>query len=407
MDPYKNPFAPHAGTPPPELAGREAPLMEAELAIGRALAGHAPKGVLITGLRGVGKTVLLNRFTEIAEQRRIEAIMLEAPESGDFLATLARDLRRTVLRLERGGLVSETMRRALGVFKSFSVTFATDGTLSLGIKVEPEQGYADSGDPELDLRDLFVALGEAARERDTALMLAIDELQYLPPEQFTAIIRAVHRTAQLKLPVIVCGAGLPNLPALAGEAKTYAERLFTFRTIGSLTPNDVRTAINQPAKELGASFSDAAVDEIIEVTKGYPYFVQEWAHDSWNVAKGPVIDLADVQRATPDVHARLDEGFFRVRFDRLTDKEQQYLRGMAEIGEGPHGSGEIADKIEVSVTSIAPIRDALIRKGMIYSPSHGEAAFSVPLFDRFMKRAMPELPKGRVTARSRASRRSR
>lgn len=389
MDPLTNPFAPHAGAPPPALVGREPLLASAGFAIGRALAGFAPRGLMITGLRGVGKTVLLNRFAEGAEEQHLEPLVLEAPEDGNFLSVLAKDLRRSVLRLERAGMISEAVRRALRVFKSFSITVGLDGSMSLGLNVDPEEGVADSGDPELDLRDLFVALGRAARDRGTAMFLAVDEMQYLARPQLSALIAATHRTAQLQLPVVVCGAGLPNLPALAGEAKTYAERLFEFRAIGALTLEDVHNAINVPAQGLGASFSDAAVEEIFAATKGYPYFVQEWAHDAWNAAADSVISVSDVRHATAAVHDRLDHSFFRVRFDRLTEREQHYLRAMAELGEGPHGSGEIAAAFGMPVTSLAPTREALIRKGMIYSPSHGTTAFSVPLFDRFMKREMP------------------
>lgn len=391
MDPAQNPYAPGAGSPPPALVGREPLLRDCQIAVARTKRGLPAKGQMITGLRGVGKTVLLNRFYRAAEAEGLHAVLIEAPEDGSFLNKLARELRQALLQFERQGPVTDTIKRAIGALKNFSITAGVDqtGSLEFGIKPAVQQGTADSGDPEMDLRDLLSAIGEAARERGSGLLIAVDELQYLSLGELGALIGATHRTTQHALPILVMGAGLPNLPALAGEAKTYAERLFDFHEIGSLSFDDVATAVRRPATELGVNVTDEAIAEIARVTEGYPYFVQEWAHDTWNVGTKSPLTLKDVHRASALVMERLDRSFFRVRIDRLTPRERQYLRGMAQLGPGPHASGDVAAELGSAVSSVARARDVLIEKGMLYSPAHGKTAFTVPLFDQFLRRAIP------------------
>jgi hypothetical protein len=346
------------------------------------------KSLLATGLRGVGKTVLLNRFDRIAQDAGLQVAFMEASDDGSFVTLLANRIRRIILELDRLGALSEAAKRAMRVFKSFTVRFGAEG-LAFAIDVDPERGQADSGDLASDLQDLFVAVGAAAKDRNTGVLIAIDELQYLDERELGALIMAVHRTSQLELPVVIVGAGLPSLPALAGDAKSYAERLFDFPQVDRLAPPDAAQAIVEPAHREGVGFTAEAVARIVAVTRGYPYFIQEWAYQVWNEAPVSPITLADVERAEPRVIAHLDESFFRVRFDRLTPKERRYLRAMAELGPGPHRSGDIADKYGAKVESLAPMRSTLIHKGMIYSPAHGDTAFTVPLFDEFMRRAMP------------------
>lgn len=340
------------------------------------------------GLRGVGKTVLLNRFIEEAQTLGAHAVLIEAPEDGNLRQLLAKEARRVLLQLDRAGALSQAVKRALRVFKSFSITVGPDGSLSAGIDVDAEIGAADSGNLADDVTDLFIALGEAAKDRQTALVVAIDELQYLSEEELGALIMAIHRTTQLKLPVVLVGAGLPQLPGLAGNAKSYAERLFTFPEIGPLARDEGRLAVTRPAEAEGVGVESEAVEAILDHTHGYPYFLQEWAYEAWNVAEGDVLKLVDVERAAPRVIDKLDTNFFRVRFDRLTPTEKKYLRAMAELGRGPHRSGEIAREYGAKVESVGPMRSALIKKGMIYSPSHGDTAFTVPLFDEFLTRAI-------------------
>lgn len=389
MDPIRNPYNPGAGTPPPALVGRDALIESFGVTVQRAMHGRPGQSLMPIGLRGVGKTVLLNRFSEDAAKLGAHAVIIEAPEDGNLRKLLAKEARRILLHLDRMGALSQKVRRALRIFKSFTITLDPDGSLSGGISIDPEVGAADSGILAEDVTDLLVALGEAAQDRDTALVIAIDEVQYLREEELGALIMGVHRTAQLQLPLVLVGAGLPQLPALAGSAKSYAERLFTFPEIGPLEADEAKLAIIRPAEAAGVTIEPAAVAAILRQTHGYPYFLQEWSYEAWNVASDKRITVKDVERAAPRIVEKLDKNFFRVRFDRLTPAEQRYLRAMAQLGAGPHRSGEIARKYGAKVETVGPIRSALIRKGMIYSPAHGDTAFTVPLFDEFVNRAAP------------------
>lgn len=389
MDAVRNPYSPGAGTPPPALVGRDALIETFRVAVQRAAQGRPGQSLLPIGLRGVGKTVLLNRFIEEAEALGAHAVLMEAPEDGDLAELLAKEARRILLKLDKAGAISTAVKSALRVLKSFTITLKPDGSLSAGVDIDPQLGAADSGILADDVTDLFVALGEAAKDRGVALVIAIDEVQYLGDEELAALITAVHRTTQLQLPIILVGAGLPQLPGLAGNAKSYAERLFTFPAIGPLSKAEARIAIARPASEQGIAVDEDAVDAIIAQTQGYPYFLQEWAHESWNQAEGDRIRLKDVEAAARRVTDKLDANFFRVRLDRLTPSEKKYLRAMAELGAGPHRSGDIARRYGAKVESVGPLRNSLIKKGMIYSPSHGETAFTVPLFDEFLRRAFP------------------
>lgn len=371
------------------MVGRDELIGIFVIAVKRAMRGHPGQSLMPVGLRGVGKTVLLNRFVVEARQLGAQAMLIEAPEDASLRALLAKEARRVLLELDRLGAVSQKVKRALRIFKSFSLKLGPDGSLTGSIEVDPEIGRGDSGILAEDVTDLLVALGEAARDRDTGLVIAIDEVQYLSGEELAALITAVHRTTQLQLPIVLVGAGLPQLPALAGNARSYAERLFTFPEVGPLAPEEARLAVTQPAEAQGVTVEPQAAQAILANTHGYPYFLQEWAYEAWNAAEGDRIAPTDVERAATTVNRKLDQNFFRVRFDRLTPTEKKYLRAMAALGPGPHRSGEIARAYGAKVESVGPMRSALIKKGMIYSPSHGDTAFTVPLFDEFLKRAMP------------------
>jgi hypothetical protein len=338
------------------------------------------------GLRGVGKTVLLNRFQEQAQEQGFQVAFVEAPETADFRELLALRLRGVLLDLQRSR-TTDTVKKALGVLRGF--TFQLPDGSSIAIDVEAYEGKADSGVLSEDLTDLFVATGEAAVERSTGVLFAIDEVQYLKEEELAALITAIHRTSQLDLPVVLVGAGLPQLPGLAGDAKSYAERLFDFPEVGSLDDQDSAAVLEVPANAEGVSFDKDALQFIAESASGYPYFLQEWGYHVWNAATESPIKKADAESIEPVVDEQLDKNFFRVRLDRLTPLEKTYLRAMAELGRGPHRSGDVADKLGVKVQSVAPRRSGLIKKGMIYGPAHGETAFTVPLFDRFLKREIP------------------
>ena len=384
MDAVDNPFSPGAGTPPPAFVGREDLIESYRVALRRTVSGRPGKSIMPIGLRGVGKTVLLNRFDLMAQEEGLVRAFIEAPETGDFEHLLAARLRSILLELDRG-TVSQAVKRALGTLKSFSYNLP-DGT-SISLNVDPIAGSADSGVLAEDVTDLLVSVGEAANDRSRGLLLAIDEVQYLADTELAALISAVHRTVQLSLPVILVGAGLPQLPGLAGNAKSYAERLFDFPEIGSLGDDDARTVLSAPARAQGVEFASPALDRLLQYTQGYPYFLQEWGYHVWNAAPESPITLDDVLLASLDVQRRLDENFFRVRMDRLTPAEKQYLAAMAELGAGPHRSGDIAAKLGVKVESVAPRRSGLIRKGMVYSPAHGDTAFTVPMFDDFLRRS--------------------
>ena len=311
---------------------------------------------------------------------------IEAPETGDFRRLLALRLRSILLDLDRGK-TSQAVTRALGILKAFSYTLP-DGS-SISIDVDAYRGKADSGVIAEDVTDLFVAVGEAAMDRDTGMLLAVDEVQYLGGDELAALITAIHRTSQLDLPVVLVGAGLPQLPGLAGDAKSYAERLFEFPVIGSLDTRDAQDVLRLPVEANSVVFESDALDLAVEEAQGYPYFLQEWGYRCWNAADDHRITLDDVRRAAPDVRQHLDENFLLVRLDRLTPAEKRYLRAMAELGEGPHRSGDIAAMLGVKVESVAPRRSGLIQKGMVYSPAHGDTAFTVPLFDHFLRRSLP------------------
>jgi len=386
MDPLSNPFRPGAGTRPPALVGRDDLIDAFGLAARRALSGRPGKSLMPIGLRGVGKTVLVNRFCEIAEDEGFSVGFIEAPETGDFRTLLAVRLRRVLLGLDQGATRRAALK-ALRALKSFSLQLP-DGS-SISLDVSPESGLADSGILAEDVTDLLVLSGEAARDRGAGVLLAIDEVQYLSESELAALITAIHRTTQLGLPVVLVGAGLPQLPGIAGEAKSYAERLFDFPMIDSLDADQSRDALSIPVRDQGSEITDGALDLLVDISKGYPYFIQEWGYHVWDHADTSPITADDVRSVTPSVTEHLDRNFFMVRFDRLTPREKDYLSAMAEMGPGPHRSGDVAATLGSKVEAVAPRRAGLISKGMIYSPAHGDTAFTVPLFDDFLRRFLP------------------
>lgn len=390
MDPIRNPYTPGAGTPPPELAGRSELLEHVHVALERVRLGRPTKSVLMIGLRGVGKTVLLDRMRDDAEGRGFHSLRIEAPEGRSLPAILAPELRRALLRLSRSERAADLARRSLRALAGFARALKVKyQDIEVGLDAEPEPGLADNGDLELDLQDLLEAAAQAAQAAETALVLFIDELQYVSEGELAALIMALHRAAQRQLPVVLVGAGLPQLRGRTGRAKSYAERLFEFPEVGPLPAEAACIAIVKPAEDEGVRVDDAALARILQATHCYPYFLQEWGKHAWDAADGSPIVLEDVERGSVTAVAALDASFFGVRFDRLTPTEKRYLRAMAELGPGPHRSGAIADVLGRDVTALGPTRNQLIAKGMIWSPSHGDTAFTVPLFDQFMKRIMP------------------
>ena len=390
MDPIRNPYAPGAGTPPPELAGRDELRETARIALERSRIGRPSKSLIMVGLRGVGKTVLLDRILMDAEGRGICALRIEAPENRSMPSMLAPQLRLALLGLSNMDAARHMARRGLRALAGFvGALKVTYSDIEVGLDFDPEPGLADNGDLESDLQDLLGAVGAAAKAGDTCVALFIDELQYVKENELAALITALHRASQRQMPVIMLGAALPQVRGRMGRAKSYAERMFDFPIIGALAKDDARQAIHKPALAEGVDIEPDALDAIVSRTRGYPYFLQEWGKRVWDVAERPPITLADVEAASAQAFAGLDESFFRVRFDRLTPREKTYLRAMARLGAGPHRSGDIADALNRRVSSLAPLRSQLINKGMIWSPSHGDTAFTVPMFDEFMLRIMP------------------
>lgn len=346
---------------------------------------------MLTGLRGVGKTVLLNEIERLARNEGYKTILVEAHEDKRLAPLIVTHLRSVLFELDRMAGAGDKVRRGLATLRSFMGAMSmTMGDITFSLDIEPERGCADSGDLEIDLPNLFVAVAEAAEERKAAVAVMLDELQYFTHKELGALIMAMHRIQQRQLPLVLIGAGLPILPGLAGESKSYAERLFSFPEIAALSEDDASRALRDPARAAGVLFEDVALSEIVRMTRGYPYFLQEWGYQAWNMAPSSPITSGIIEVATATVINRLDQNFFRVRFDRLTPKEKRYLRAMAELGAGPHRTGDIAGRMHVNISSLGPVRAKLIKKGMVYSPIHGELAFTVPLFDEFMMRAIPD-----------------
>jgi AAA ATPase domain len=389
MDPRTNPYAPGAGTLPPELAGRDEILEKADIALDRFRQGLSSRSLLLVGLRGVGKTVLLTRIAQESEAKGFVVVHIEAPEKRSLPALLIPPLRTALLKLDKIAATGNLAKKALKVLGGFvSGMKVKYQDIEFGVDLGSEQGVADSGDLDHDLSALFMEIGRAAKEKGTAVVLFIDELQYVEEDQFASLITALHKCAQNQLPVVLIGAGR------AGRAKSYAERLFEYPVIGPLSNDEAKKALVAPAKKLNVEYEASALDEILSQTKAYPYFLQEWGKHSWNRAQNSPISKQDAVSATDLAISELDDSFFRVRFDRLTPSEKKYLRAMAELGPGPHKSGDIAQLLNKKVNSVAPTRATLISKGMIFSPSHGDNSFTVPLFDGYMKRVMPDWRRG-------------
>lgn len=390
MDAVRNPFAPGAGLKPPELVGRETVIEDALVSIRRCLLGRSSRSWMMLGLRGTGKTVLLNHIAQLAEAEGALTLMIEAPETGEFPRQLVPLLNRLLRRLSVSEKARAFAHKAMRILRSFAGSFKVE-IAEIGISVDPEPGTGDSGLLDLDLTDLLMAVGEAAKADGTALVLLIDEVQYLNKEELGALITALHRANQRALPVLFFGAGLPQVAGLAGEAKSYAERLFRYETIGALEAEDAGAAIREPIAREGESITAEAVTRIVGDTEGYPYFLQEWGYQVWNGADASPIPLDVVERAAEAALDRLDKGFFKVRIDRLTPKEREYVNAMAELpGDGPYRSGDVADKLGEPATRMGPRRQGIIRKGMIYSPAHGDIAFTVPGFKDYLMRVSDE-----------------
>jgi hypothetical protein len=385
MDPVRNPFAPGAGNQPPELAGRGQIIEDARIALQRAILGRSARSQMLLGLRGVGKTVLLNKIEEEAEGFGHETSFIEAPEDRSLAELIFPKVHQTLRRLSLIEAAKAKSHAALRALRAFAAAFKLK-IAELEIAVDAEPGVADSGNLEFDLTDLFLRVGEAAKAAGRGWTLLLDEVQYLNEMELAALIVALHKSAQKGLPVLFFGAGLPQTAALAGDAKSYAERLFQYPDIGPLPSAAARQAILAPILEEGEAIKDAALEMIVSQTKGYPYYLQEWGFQAWNLTEASPITEKDIEKASIRALQRLDEGFFKVRIERLTPKEREYVIAMARLGKGPYRSADVADVLKAKTTSLGPIRASIIKKGMIYSPAHGDIAFTVPLFEDYLAR---------------------
>lgn len=389
MDPRTNPYAPGAGVKPPEFAGRGKILEAADIVFDRVLARRFAKDFMLLGLRGVGKTVLLNNLHDKAKAKKFETIKFEAPEGGQLAKNIVPELRTLLRRLSLRYAIGDHLKVAGAALKNFASAFEVSYE-GIGINISQE-AIADSGDMERDLPELLAAVANAAAACDKSIGIFIDEVQYMNKQELSSIVKACHDSSQSGLPFIFIGAGLPQIAALAGEAKSYAERLFDYPQVGALDQPAAYSALSEPAERQGVSYTKEALEEIYNVTEGYPYFLQIWGKYVWDYADNSPITKKAAIEVNAEIIDHLDANFFRSRYDRLTSLEQQYLRAMAELGPGPHKSGDIASVLQCQSKQVGTVRDRLIKIGMIYSQRFGETAFTVPLFDGFMKRAIKDL----------------
>ncbi len=388
MDPVRNPFAPGAGSQPPELAGRDEIIANANVALQRVLQGKSDQSQILLGLRGVGKTVLLNKIEAMAEEHGYLTSFMEAPEDRPLPALLYPMIQQTLRKLSVSENAKAAAYFAMRALRSFARTFKIEvGDFS--VAVDPEPGVADSGNLEFDLPELFVRIGEAATAAGKGWVLLIDELQYLKQADLSALIVATHKITQRNLPVLVFGAGLPQIASLSGDAKSYAERLFAYPRVGALPEDAAIAAVRNPIEDEGERISSEALSAIFAETRGYPYYLQEWGYQAWNLAEKSPIGADIAKAASKAALRRLDEGFFKVRYDRLTPKEKDYVCAMATLGNGRYKSSDVADALGDAQQRFGPVRASIIKKGMIFSPAYGEIDFTVPLFSEYLRRQQP------------------
>ena len=377
-----------AGNPPRALTGREAQKQQFRTMLGRLAREMNEPSMIVFGLRGVGKTVLLLEFESIADASGWTAPdPIEIRSDTDFRAELADAAYQALLRLDRRRALGDRLKTFTRLLSGFKVGASIEGSVEFSF--DPSAVGGSTGNLERDLTHLFVELGETAREHETGVVFLIDEMQFLKREEMEAVAAAMHRMSQKQLPIALAGAGLPQLPGLMVDAKSYAERLFSYPEIGPLSPDAARQALFEPAQAEGVSFEDDALQRIVELSGCYAAFVQAYGKETWNMAPGSPITLADVQAAEPVVEAKLDEEFFHVRFEKATPAERRYMAAMADLGDGPYKTGDVAGRLGGRASSSSVHRDSLIKKGLIFSPDHGEVNFTVPHFSPFMRRRYP------------------
>ncbi|MEN6412913.1 MAG: AAA family ATPase [Veillonellales bacterium] len=383
-----NPYTPGAGLVPNYLAGRDDTIAEATEVIAYVAHGYPARSIVYYGLRGVGKTVLLNKIEDIADDNDVLYEHIEVSEHSSFKIAISLHIQKLIKQMSVKEQAKGYVQKAMGILKAFKITYSPEGEVSIGLNedVAAAVGISDTGNFVNDLTELFVSMGTLAKNSDSSVCLFIDEMQFLKDDEFEALITALHRVNQKGLPVTLFAAGLPKIAKIAGDIKSYAERLFSFVSIDSLTQAAAKLALVEPAKKVGVTFTEKAIDEILRITEGYPYFLQEYGKQVWNFINDKEIDITAVKAAYPIFEKSLDDSFFKVRYDRATPREKEFMLAMVECGDLPCTIAEIADKMHAKVQKISPLRAQLIYKGFIYATSYGEVDFTVPQFNRYLKR---------------------
>lgn len=386
MDPIKNPYTPNAGSRPPELAGRDQQIEQFRILVARLKRGQTEQSIIAKGLRGVGKTVLLNAFEDLAQSDGFLTYYHELTPETSLISELARDAERALERLQLSEKLAKKLRDGLSHLKTIRLT----GPDGFGLEVDLQD--VNEGVLTADLTDLFLEVGSAAQGKGCGVIFFLDEFQFAEEMHFRALISALHRCNQKALPISAAAAGLPQIPRLTGEARSYAERLFDFPTIANLDGEAATSALTEPARAYGVTYSDDALNLALGWTRGYPFFIQQLGKHAWNLATSSAIQREDIEDAMPSAQAALDGALYEVRFQRATENERRYMRAMADFGEGPYRSGEVARKLNQPSTALSTTRQRLIDKGLIYATeNHGYIDFSVPRFDEYMRRSMPPL----------------
>jgi hypothetical protein len=388
MDQRLNPYTPGSGVKPLKLAGRDPDLDAFRVLLGRLADGRPERSLIYSGLRGVGKTVLLLEFETLARESGWVCNDVEEVGSGDFRQTFAELAYQLLLSMSRRERMQKRASRAFGVLKAFSI--GIPGGFGARIDVEAATGTADSGDPERDLAALLVEVGQVAQSGGTGAVFFLDEMQGLSETALAAVCMAMNRVGQRGLPVALVGAGLPPLPRLLRMAKPYAERMFAYHELDRLTDAEARTALVAPAGQHDVTYEPGAVELIVEASAGYPHFIQEYGRVLWNEVERSPISARDVEGARALIDEALDRRFFKDRFEMASDAEQRYLAAMADDGSGPVRTAEVAARAGYNSSAGASVvRDALLRKDLVYSPRRGLIDFTVPLFGGYLRRQHP------------------
>jgi AAA ATPase domain len=387
MDPIDNPYTPNAGSRPQALAGRDQELEQFRVLVGRLKRGATEQSMIIRGLRGVGKTVLLNAFEDRAESEGFLTYYHEMTPDSSLVGEIARDAQAAMARLKLSARATKAIRDALAHLGTIRVVGPE------GIELSVDLRTADEGTIARDLSELLLQLGRAAADKATGVVFLLDEVQFVKEVEYRSVITALHRATQRNVPIALAAAGLPHIPRLTGEARSYAERLFSFPVIGSLSASDATAALVEPARQQDVEYEHEAIERALAWTGGYPFYIQQLGKHAWNLANTTPITTPDLEAAMPTAQQALDSSIYEVRIQRATDQERRYMRAMAELGSGPYRSGDVAAKLGRKTSEVSVVRQRLLEKGLVYATEdYGYVDFTVPRFGEFMARYMPFRP---------------